>query len=258
MTKNSMPGQSMTPTEQKVYFALSGSGGMLFDIAQIRSYGLCGEGMLRRALSSLVAKGRMTRIKKGLYLIGDTDPFIAGPYMFNGYLAFSSALYVYRAFDERPSLIYVANASSSATRILEGMEIKGVALHRRALGMTRHEGYIVSTKAKTVYDSLYLPEDSGGYGRVLRGIAMLGMGRQDWDEFLSYVKRFEGPSFRRKAGYLFSVLNTAGAFVPRRVIDSLRCQGGVTRLGQGRKGSYVREWNLVDYVGKEVLMGWVQ
>ncbi len=248
--------RSMSPTEQKVYFALQNSRNDMFDINQIRSYRLCSEGMLRRALASLVAKGWLTRVKNGLYAMGTVDQFRLGPFMFNGYAAFSSALYLYNAFDEVPSVVYVANENTSASRMLGNMEIRAVALGRRAIGIVEHNDYVISGKGKTLYDCFYMPENSGGYINVLRAITLLDMRTSDWKEFIMYVNMFEGCSFRRKVGYMLDVLNRkAGGSVPHSVINGLHCTGNTAKLGSGRHGHYVKEWNIMDYVSTGALLG---
>ncbi len=246
----------MSPTEQRIYFALQNSGNHLFDTGLIRSYKLCSNGMLLPALASLVKKGWLTRIKRGLYTTDiSTDPFKIGPYMFNGYLAFSSALYVYNAYDETPSVVYVANVNISAARHIGGIEVKGVAMHKRALGTTAYEGYAISTKAKTIYDCFYLPENVGGYGKILRAITLLKMNTADWTEFLSYVNRFEKDGFKRRIGYMLEMLNGIGNFVPRKVIGDLNVGGSTVKLGSGSGGRYIKKWNIVDYIGSDSLLG---
>ena len=255
-TVNGTDRQGMSKAEQRIYFALANDGNKLFDIGLIRSYGLCGEGMLKQTLASMVKKGWLVRIKKGMYTLDKSaDPFKIGPYVFGGYVAFSSALYVYGVFDEMPSVVYVANIGISSKKRIGNIEIQGVALHRRAVGFVAYMGYTVSSKAKTLYDCFYMPENAGGYSKVLRAISMLKLEAGDWKEFLSYVRTFGSPSFMRRVGYMLESLNGIGRFVPRYVITGLNRKGGVARLGSGRHGAYIRKWNIVDYVGMETLLG---
>ena len=246
----------MSPTEQRVYFALQNSENHLFDIGIIKSYKLCSDGMLRRSLAALVKKRRLIRIKKGLYTTDmDVDPFRISTDRFNGYLAFSSALYIYNAYDEMPSTVYVANVNISSVKQIGNTEIKGVALHKRAFGTTIYEGYTISTKAKTLYDCFYLPENAGGYDKILRAITMLKMKATDWSEFLTFIDKFEKNGFKRKIGYMLEILNSIDDFVPKKVISKLNKKGSIIKLGVGNNGKYIKKWNIVDYIGIDSLLG---
>jgi predicted transcriptional regulator of viral defense system len=253
----------LTPLEQKIYFSLKDTHGSPVSIDLIRSYGLVNGKTLKVTLSSMVRKGWLERVKNGVYVAKESpeerlDPFLLAPMRYNGYLAFSSAMYVYNASDERPSVIYVANTVRSCVKKLYGLdiEIRAVALRSRALGMGKFNGYVVSTRAKTLYDCFYLPEYAGGYARLLSGALRLKMGGADWLEFATYIDTFEGSSFKRKVGYMLDLLGRKGASsVPKWVTRRLNVNGPAAKLGAGKNGRYVKEWNLIDYIGASELLG---
>ncbi|WP_456321319.1 type IV toxin-antitoxin system AbiEi family antitoxin domain-containing protein, partial [Palaeococcus sp. (in: euryarchaeotes)] len=73
------------------------------------------EDMIKKVLSSLVKKGYLYRLKRGLYLVNEEPgkPLIKNPYqialmLFPGYIAFSSALRLYGLIEYEPFTIFVA------------------------------------------------------------------------------------------------------------------------------------------------------
>ncbi len=252
----------LTPLEQEIYFALTNKENRLFTFEMINQFGFAGHGTLKGILSDMVRKGWLTRLKKGMYYLNESgrqgidDLFRVATQVYSGYLAFSSALYVYGAVSERPYTVYVATRRLSKSRIIGEMELRAVAIGRRAGGMVRYGDYQVSSKPKSLYDCFYLPEYAGGYSRILESVHGLKMNAEEWDEFIGYANRFEREGSKRKIGYMLEVSNKAVRCVPRRIIDSLRGEGSPVKLGRGAKGRYIREWGVVDYLGEQYLLGW--
>ena len=95
MSKNKQG--SLTPREQDVYFALSNKKNRVFTIGMASGFWLGSREALRVVLSAMAKKGWLTRLKRGTYQLNEPgvssmeDVFSAATYMFNGYIAFSSA-----------------------------------------------------------------------------------------------------------------------------------------------------------------------
>lgn len=253
--------QRLSGLEQKIYFTLHNASNRLFTLDLIRRYGFCSNPVLNEMLSDMAKKGWLFRLKRGMYYVKDNprdgvDPLLVAPHMFNGYLAFATALRVYGAISEVPYVVYVATTKSSKSSAMENMELKAVSIGRRAFGEGTYRGYVVSSKAKTLYDCFYLPEYAGGYSRVLEAVHGLGLGWNEWKEFLRYIDMFESSSFKRKTGYLLELVNSVDKVVPKQVIGALRVSGKTVKLGNGGKGTYAREWGVMDYLGREYLLGW--
>lgn len=256
--------KALSAKEQDIYFTLANGKNRLFTTDMLKDFGFTDYATLKELLSKMTRKGWLTRVKKGTYILNDPrttgiqDILSVATYVFNGYLAFSSALYVYHAITERPYTIYVATRVESKSKVFGEIEVKAVALDKRALGMTKYEGYTISTKAKTLYDCFHLPEYAGGYSKVVEAVSGLHLAKEDWNEFLTYVNNFETNSSKRRIGYLLELANKAMASVPTRVINSLRTKGGLARLGAGKNGKYIKEWRLFDYLGEDYILGWAK
>ncbi len=252
----------LSPLEQEIYFTLVKSKSKLFTMELIRSFDFGNYGTLREVLSNMVKKGWLIRIKRGTYYVntpensGIDDLFKISSVVFNGYIAFSAALYIYKATTERPYTIYVVTRFASKTKTIGSSEIRAVALKKRAVGMINYEGYQISSKAKTLYDCFYMADYAGGYSKILEAVYRLDLKKDEWRDFANYMDKFETDSFKRKVGYLLDVSRKTGANVPSKLIRSLNLKGPLIKLGSGANGKYVKKWKIVDYLGEDYLLSW--
>src|SRR3989338_7534788 len=92
---------TLTPLEQKVYFAAKNSPDGVIFLETIESWKLTGKNTLQFTLSQMVQKGWLLRLRRGVYLAGEPesniiqDAFYIATYIYPGYIAFGSALYVH-------------------------------------------------------------------------------------------------------------------------------------------------------------------
>jgi len=222
------------------------------------------EDMIKKVLSSLVKKGYLYRLKRGLYLVNEEPgkPLIKNPYqtalmLFPGYIAFSSALRLYGLIEYEPFTIFVATPRKSGEKEIGEYTIKAIALGEKATGMILKNGIYTSTLAKTFFDCFYKPQYCGGYSEVTK--ALYEAEKIDWDEFLSYFKRFASDSLCQRTGYILELVKNLGVDVPEGVIEYFRGRVRVwTKLVPTlpSRGRGVREWKLIDNLRKERILGW--
>jgi predicted transcriptional regulator of viral defense system len=248
--------------EQDVYFTLLNKTNKLFTIDLIRQFELADDNTLKEVLSNMVKKGWLIRIKNGVYYLSENgngqidDIFRVATYAYSGYIGFSSALYLYNAITERPYTAFVATRKISKSKLIGNMEIRAIALGKRAIGGVRYKEYYISSKSKSIYDCFHLPEYAGGYSKVLEAISSIKLNSLEWEEFIKYLDLFETDGAKRKIGYMLEMLNTARRTVPKSTIDRLRVGGPIIKLGEGRKSRFSREWNVADYLGESYFLGW--
>ena len=208
--------------------------------------------VIRNALSSLARKGRLSRVKRGVYLRSEgvdmpviEEPFRLALAIFPGYIAFGSALTYWRLIEYEAFTVFVGTRARSGSKDIGEYTFKAVSMGRRAQGMVFEGGMYVSTLEKTLFDCLYKPHHAGGYPLVAKAISEA---EPDWEAVGRWFKRLGTPSLRRRAGY---VLSTAGN-APRWLLRDLRGSGG-SRIWLDptgpRRGRYVRDWCLNDNVG---------
>ena len=200
---------------QRVHSLARRSKHSIFSTEEARSWQLCSPGTLRVTLSRMANEGALVRLKKGVYYAAPVgqpdmpvdDAMYAAQLMYDGYLAFATALQIHRLAGEVPFTVFVATRSTSSARHLGVMEIRAVALRDRAVGAERKGDYLVSTRPKTLYDCLRLPRLAGGEVAVAKALRRARLTLAEWKEFASYVKRFETAGSSRQ---LQATLEKAG------------------------------------------------
>jgi predicted transcriptional regulator of viral defense system len=255
--------------EQKIYLLLESEGKSVFTVKELKRFHLpIKYGHLRVLLHRLKKKGWITSVRKGVYLRLPAvaakegkayveDPFSVALNIFDGYLAFHSALKVHGLSEYQPFTIFMATKSKSETlNLLKQYEIKAIKLGKRYTGFEKKDSYIVSSLAKTFFDCFFHPQYAGGYSEVLKSLHACE--QIDWDEFVSYFKRFGSASLCQKLGYLLTLLKETGYKVPGKVIDYLKKQVRVkTRLDSKVSGGKLnKEWLIVDNISREELLSW--
>ncbi len=259
----------LSHAEQKVYLYLEGEGKHVFTMDELKQAGLGFDSSnLWVVVHRLAKKGWLTRIKRGVYLRLPAsaafegrayleDPFEAALKIFNGYLAFQSALKVHGLSEYTPFTVFIATKRLSRTvKLLEQYEVKAVKLGHRFVGHEDKNNYIVSTIAKTFFDCLTHPDLAGGYPEILK--SLYNARALDWREFLSYHKKFGSNSLAQKTGYLFALLAETDFRVPSFVMDYFRARVKVkTRLDWSSGGGKLdKDWWVTDNVGREKLLSW--
>lgn len=257
-----MKNATLSPLEQKIYFAARDAKEGVITLDVIKSWKLTDEATLRLIIHNMQKKGWLIRLKRGIYLIGElgkvviSDPFVISTYIFNGYVAFSSALYIHRLTDIIPFDIYVATESKIGIKVIGNYSFKALPLGKRAFGSEKLGNYVVSTVPKTIYDCLHKPLLAGGLPAVLKAIFEARMGRSQWKEFLYYAKRFEKDSFYQRLGYLLSLLPRKTPEIKEIILLCKKRVKSKTYLLGRKNGVYFKEWKIIDNEGRERLLSW--
>lgn len=261
--------QPLSHLEQKIYLILESEGKNVFTVKELKKLKLpIKYGHLRVLLHRMEKKGWLTSIKKGVYLrlpavaavegkVYLEDPFLVALKVFDGYLAFQSALKVHSLSEYQSFTIFVATKNKSdSLKLLKQYEIKAIKLGKRYVGYVKKNNYKVSSIAKTFFDCFYHPQYAGGYSEVLK--SLYACKEMDWDEFLSYFKKFASNSLCQKVGYLLTLLKETGYDVPDNVIEYLKKRVCVkTRLDPNIHGGKLsKDWLVIDNIGKKELLSW--
>ena len=261
--------QPLSHLEQKIYLLLESEGKSVFTVKELKKLKLpIKYGHLRVILHRLEKKGWITSVRKGVYLrlpaaaavegkVYLEDPFAVALKMFDGYLAFQSALRVHGISEYHHFTIFVATQNKSGqVNLLEQYEIRAIKLGKRYCGFEEKNGYKVSSLAKTFFDCFSHPHHAGGYSEILKSLHACR--EIDWDEFLSYFKKFASDSLCQKVGYLLSLLKETDYKVPKKVSGYLKKRVRVkTRLVSITPGGKLKkEWLVVDNLGKKELLSW--
>lgn len=207
---------------------------------------------IRDVLSSLTRKGYIYRVKRGLYLRCELPhkPVIANPgklalAIYDGYLAFSSALHHWGLIEYEPFTIFVATRSKGGKRNVGEYTFQAVSIGKKAAGMVYDNGVYVSSLEKTLFDCIYKPQHAGGYALVARAIEDA---KPDWNELGHWLEKLGTESLRRRGGYLLSKTKNAPKWLLKRVMPKEGTKVWLDPSGK-RKGKYAKRWCVIDNVG---------
>jgi predicted transcriptional regulator of viral defense system len=126
------------------------------------------------------------------------DAFACAQAVFNGYISFSSALYLQKMIAEMPFSITVATSGPSDSRVCGQYEFRAVSLKEQAIGFRRMGNYDVSSRAKTLFDCLYLPRYSPGFEKLVEAYHSNPLSKEEWSEFGAYVQKFTTGHLRER------------------------------------------------------------
>jgi predicted transcriptional regulator of viral defense system len=257
-----MTDATLSPLEQRIYFAIRNAKDGVVFLEILESLRLTGKNTLLFVLSKMTKKGWLMRLRKGVYLITEPnaqamkDPFAISTYIFPGYNAFSSALYVHGLSDMVPFEIFVATRNESKKKTVGEYTFRAVALKRRYGGSENKDGIIVSTRAKTIYECIIHPELAGGFPQILKAIHDSKLSEAEWDELLYYATKFETAAFSQRLGYLLDLLPKKNKAIRRMISTCMRKVASKVYLYKRRNGVLVSKWKIIDDVGKEELLSW--
>lgn len=175
----------------KVLDAIEKAPSGISNLELLESLKLCDPDTLKTTLSRLNKAGKIIRLKRGVYSSKPMkDAFAVGQELFNGYLGFTTALYLHRMITEVPFRITVVTANLSKSKTIEAYEFKAVALHEKAVGFERLGSYTVSTRAKTLFDCVYLQRYSIEEKKLVQAFKQARISEAEWKEFDIYIKKF--------------------------------------------------------------------
>lgn len=165
----------------------------------LKSLKLCDDFTLKTTINRLNKGGRIIRLKRGVYSANPMkDAFVCAQFTFNGYLGFSSALYLHKLITEVPFTIFVVTTEKSGTKKIGGYEFKAVSLKEKAVGVQTIGAYWISSRTKTLFDCLYLPQYGVGEEKLIAAYKEAKLSKAEWREFESYVKKFTDLDKKRR------------------------------------------------------------
>lgn len=218
---------------------------------------------INKTCHHLLSKGYLYPIKKGVYLINQTNsnkplisnPFLIAPYINNGYIAFSSALRLYDLITYEPFTIFIVTPHKSQEKELGNYLYKTIAMGEKATGATFQKNVYVSTIEKTFFDCFYKPQYAGGYREIIH--AFSNKPTIEWDQFLFYFNHFASNSLFQRSGYILDLLIQHQIInPPKKLMQTFKKHiGNKTKLVPSKpsKGTYIKKWKVLDNIGEHHL-----
>lgn len=184
---------------EKIRRAVENSPNGIAWLETLESLQLCDRSTLKTTLSRLSKSSRILRLKRGVYSSNPIrNAFAAAQCVYGGYLGFSSALYAHKLIAELPFVVTVVTTHKSASKAAGAYEFRAIAMGEKAIGFEDIGGLTVSTKAKTLFDCLYLERYSIERDKLIEAYKTAKLSPDELREFDSYVKRFVSKKRRAK------------------------------------------------------------
>ena len=241
----------LTPLEQRIIANIRE--GDLITIDTLYRLGdllkLADKKTIKEVAFNLVKKGVMIRIKRGKYLAvkspEDYDPLKIANYLFDGYIAITTALFIY-GYNQTKSFVIFGTTTSRkrSTKIGEYLYI-AIPMGKLTFGSTYYRGYKVSTKAKTLLDCIYNMHYIADFVPLFDMIR--DMTDENFSELLIYLSGIRNSSVIQRLGF---ILEKAGA--PENIIEAILRKKGksIVRLDSkvDKNINYDKMWGVFDNI----------
>lgn len=243
-------------------------------LESIERFGRISRGFARKVAHDLVAKGWLTRVGRGRYLlhpstygpeaVRETDPLRVGSRLVRPYyFGYATAAELHGLLLQPGRVYYIVTPrrtpSSRRTGAVEFRLIRTVP--RRFFGFVplerRSQQLVVSDRERTVLDCLERPELSGGFGGAAQVLAR-AKPRLGWERLRNHLRRYGSRALAARLGFLAETLRPSvpaptgwlDAMRPRSS-DPWRFLGPPRIFGPG--GRREPTWRLVRNVPDRVL-----
>ena len=163
------------------------------------SKGKATERSVNYMISGLLKGKKLVRIKSGMYS-KTGDIFYIACRLYDGYIGFSSALYLYGLKEEIEAVVYVCVPEHEKGFRILGKIVEPVNMSDNDYGASLIESnghqILVSTYAKTIFDMLSKPRYAN-YFDMYRAVRIRPLAAGEWKELLYYAKSSSISDIRR-------------------------------------------------------------
>ncbi len=199
---------------------------------------------LSRMLESWVEEGVVVRLRKGTYAKSDANQFRIAAGLYNGYIGFSSALYLYGLKTELERIVYVCVSTREKTCYFKGVKLQPIEIQKQLYGTELHDGTLVSTYPKTIFDMFLKPKHASMFD-VYRAINTRPFDNREWMELIYYAKDSNLSTMRRIG---FALDGIAPAWFTAELL-SLAKGSGKSFFGSKKTANFNSKWRIYDNIG---------
>lgn len=234
--------------ETRIKEYIEEAGILSFDI--LKGFNLTSEKSLKVILSNMVRKGAILSPKKGIYVSRNFDPFKIATILEPGYISLTTAFYHYHFISEYPFTIYVASEKIRNYKLGNYEFVYFKAINFKYVDVENR----IALPEKAIYDSLKYYKIVP-FRKTLE--AIYHAKKINWDNFIDLISE-EKSSFFQRLGYLLSIMPRKNRKI-KEIIELCRERiserSKVYLYGRSR-GVFIKEWNLIDNLGKKELLSW--
>ncbi len=212
-------------------------------------------------LDRMEQAGLVARVEQGKFLLlGLTPEKVLSNPLYIGcnlatpaYVSFWSALHFYGLTEQVPHTVFVATTRRKKEVVFREMHFKFVTFKPEAFFGYRREmladlPVVVADEAKSILDSLNLPQYAGGVSEVAKALQnAISDGSFEMPVLLEYAGRLQNGSLSSRLGYLLELLGQSS--------DDLQASKGPVKLDPQKPASGVfnRRWQLYINIDREDL-----
>lgn len=203
---------------------------------------------IHNTLSTLLKKGHIIRIKRGIYTLEenffDQTFEVITDAVKPSYISFWTALSFYGFTEQQVNAIQLVSTKQYRDIQVEGRNIQ-ISTFRpgRFYGYVDMDAMIIAEKEKTLIDSLFMMEKSGGFDEYVK---CLKNAYQELDKlkFIDYLLNFDNRSMVSRIGYILDRLDLA----ENSFLDKLKKRKSKSYVKLDTKGDKMiehnSEWNI--------------
>jgi len=227
---------------------------------------------IRNLLSSMVKRGLLMRIKRGLYYIipyeRDSETYLPDWHLLaepltkgrGHYVGYYSALQIHDLITQ-PSLkeqIVVSKQVKPSQLVIRGTTFQFIYHNpRRFFGgkqiwITKYDRVKCSDLEKTIIDCLYKPEYAGGITEIAKAI-YTAREKLDFLKLLSYSERFKSQAVIKRLGYLLELMQ-----IPTNATEILRSRRTASYVILDTEvpatGKFLSRWSIQQNVDPQTIL----
>lgn len=151
---------------------------------------------LYRVLNFWVAAGLAVRLRNGMYARGDANQFRIAAELYDGYVGFSSALYLHGLKTEIESIVRVCVSKREKPCYFKNVKLSPIFISGQPYGTELLDGVLVSTYPKTIFDMLQRPGYADFFD-LYRALNTREFSKSEWEELLYYAGNADLSTVRR-------------------------------------------------------------
>ncbi len=223
-------------------------------------------------LSKLVTRKIISRLKAGKFLIipqemGNINNYtgnlyVAGREIVNSkqyYIAYYSAMSFRGMLTQPLNTLYIATAKRQIIPKQMNGKVTFVFINKNFMWgikeewVTRSEKVKVSDLEKTILDSLYHPEYSGGITEIAKGIWIV-KDKIDFNKLHDYVHLYNKNIIAKRLGYILEILNINKEDILKFLKEYVKDRYDLFDSTLDKKKLNENKWRLIDNVGQKQIL----
>jgi len=250
--------------EEKIILEYLDDNGLdIFSLNNLREFEVISEKQREIALRSLINKGYLKIIERGIYCRHNfSDELIIGSFLVkNGGIAYWSALNFHGLTEQIPNTVFIQTNQWKKSKMIFGVQYKFVQVNEKKIFGYKTEGYgnhkfNITDIEKTIIDSFDQPEYSGGYPEIIKAFNNADL---DQNKLIKYCKAFGNRAIIKRLAYLTELLDKPKMEKFIRFALAARNEKYTPFLSYGeKKDKTYRRWRLILNLPEEDIVNMAQ